>query len=214
MELPEKSCILIVDNQLLVRCGVPYLLNSQYPNAVIVISHSTEEAFDHIRLETFDLAIIGISSNVDEAKKIAEKMEGKSWILPIILISAEDINAHSIAKDRDAIISFLTSNIYSRKFLNAVEIALSVSKLENNRDTKKFSLTNLSQIETPGIEILSPQEQKIFYKLAEGLTLKEIGAALGISPKTVTTHRAHILKKLNLDSNAALVMFAITNELI
>jgi two-component system response regulator NreC len=61
---------------------------------------------------------------------------------------------------------------------------------------------------------LSPREREIVQLLAEGKSNKEVADALGISVRTAETHRASILRKLNLDSVAALVRYAIRNKII
>jgi two-component system response regulator NreC len=61
---------------------------------------------------------------------------------------------------------------------------------------------------------LTPREREIVQLLAEGKSNKEVSAMLGISMKTAETHRAAIMKKLNLDSLAALVRYAIRNNIV
>jgi DNA-binding NarL/FixJ family response regulator len=61
---------------------------------------------------------------------------------------------------------------------------------------------------------LSPREREIVQLLAEGKSNKEVADALGISVRTAETHRASILRKLNLDSVASLVRYAIRNKII
>jgi two-component system, NarL family, response regulator NreC len=54
----------------------------------------------------------------------------------------------------------------------------------------------------------------IVHLLALGYTNQEIGKKLFISVRTVDTHRAHIMRKLQLESRAELVMFALANGVI
>ena len=61
---------------------------------------------------------------------------------------------------------------------------------------------------------LSEREQGIVQLLAKGHTQKQIAKLLNISPKTVETHRRTIWRKLGLTSMAALVRYAIRNDLI
>ena len=63
-------------------------------------------------------------------------------------------------------------------------------------------------------EGLTPREREIVQLLAEGRSNKEVGAVLGISIKTVETHRAATMRKLRLDSFADLVRYAIRNKII
>jgi DNA-binding NarL/FixJ family response regulator len=61
---------------------------------------------------------------------------------------------------------------------------------------------------------LSRREREIVQLLAEGRTNKEVAATLGISVKTVETHRARIMDKLDIHSVTGLVRYAIRNKLI
>ena len=61
---------------------------------------------------------------------------------------------------------------------------------------------------------LSPREREVVRLLAEGKSNKEIADALGISVRTTETHRANILRKLNVDSVAGLVRYAIRNKIV
>lgn len=63
------------------------------------------------------------------------------------------------------------------------------------------------------VAVLSPRELETLRFLACGLTNREIASRLGISVKTIDTHRGHVLKKLNLRNNADLTRFAIEHGL-
>jgi DNA-binding CsgD family transcriptional regulator len=61
---------------------------------------------------------------------------------------------------------------------------------------------------------LSPRENEILLLLIEGSTDKEIGAALGISPRTVTTHMTSIYNKLGVFSRVAATTYAFRHGLV
>jgi DNA-binding NarL/FixJ family response regulator len=67
---------------------------------------------------------------------------------------------------------------------------------------------------TPALEPLSDRERDVLHLLALGYTNQEIGKRLFISVRTVDTHRAHIMRKLRLETRAELVLFALANGLI
>jgi DNA-binding NarL/FixJ family response regulator len=66
----------------------------------------------------------------------------------------------------------------------------------------------------PALEPLSERERDVVHLLALGYTNQEIGKKLFISVRTVDTHRAHIMRKLQLETRAELVLFALANGLI
>ena len=65
-----------------------------------------------------------------------------------------------------------------------------------------------------GADRLTSREREVVQLLAEGKSNKEIAKTLNLSIKTVETHRAALMRKLDLHSLADLVRFAIRNQII
>jgi DNA-binding NarL/FixJ family response regulator len=63
-------------------------------------------------------------------------------------------------------------------------------------------------------EKLSNREFQVICLIAGGKTVGQIAEQLGLSVKTVSTHRAHILEKMDMKSNAELVRYAVVNGLV
>ena len=74
-------------------------------------------------------------------------------------------------------------------------------------------LNQLKRGATEPPSVLTPREREVVKLIGEGNGNKMIGRALDISVKTVETHRAAAMRKLSLDSTAALVRYAIRNRL-
>ncbi len=66
---------------------------------------------------------------------------------------------------------------------------------------------------TDPLSTLSSREQQVFSMLIEGIRAKEIAARLQLSPKTVDTYRASLMRKLDIHDVAGLVKFAIRRNL-
>jgi DNA-binding NarL/FixJ family response regulator len=61
---------------------------------------------------------------------------------------------------------------------------------------------------------LTPREREVVQLLAEGKSSKEVAVVLGLSVKTAETHRANVMRKLNLHSVSALVLYAVRNNIV
>ncbi|MCB0333260.1 MAG: response regulator transcription factor, partial [Bdellovibrionales bacterium] len=61
---------------------------------------------------------------------------------------------------------------------------------------------------------LSKREREVFYLLADGMPNRVIAKKLYISPRTVETHRARVIKKLGFSSTADLIRYALRNNLL
>ena len=62
-------------------------------------------------------------------------------------------------------------------------------------------------------ETLSQRELQIFALIVQGEALAQIGERLHLSPKTITTHKTHLMEKLGVENNAELIRYAIENRL-
>jgi len=86
------------------------------------------------------------------------------------------------------------------KVLVALDIAFSKLKLKEN------ALTDDSLQES-----LTPREKEVFRVVTQGLTHREIGNLLGISPRTVEVHKGRIMEKLGVKTMAELIKLSLTN---
>jgi DNA-binding NarL/FixJ family response regulator len=73
---------------------------------------------------------------------------------------------------------------------------------------------NATKIPKPINECISKREGEIIRLIAEGKNNREIAASLRISVKTVETHRANVMRKLEIDNAPKLVRYAIRNNII
>jgi DNA-binding NarL/FixJ family response regulator len=64
------------------------------------------------------------------------------------------------------------------------------------------------------LDRLTPRQREILQRVAEGRSSKEIAQSLGLSVKTVETHRAHIMERLDIHDLAGLVRFAVRTGLV
>ena len=103
--------------------------------------------------------------------------------------------------------------------IDGLQCAIGVEEFEK-RKSEIVQLVDRIAIGVPAMgsdrlhERLSRREREVMDMLLEGRRLKEIAARLDISVKTVTTHRARLLKKLRLEDNLGLYRYAVRNGLI
>ena len=92
-------------------------------------------------------------------------------------------------------------------------LAVALPLINGIEVTRQIKL-RVPQVEVLIFQLLTARERSIVQLVAEGRTNKEIANVLSISVKTVETHRASILRKLNLASTAALVRYAVRHKMI
>jgi two-component system invasion response regulator UvrY len=80
-------------------------------------------------------------------------------------------------------------------------------------ELSKIFSTNQKGTPDDPLELLSAREYQVFSLLIEGVRAKEIAARLELSPKTIDTYRASLMRKLDIHDVAGLVKFAINRDL-
>jgi two-component system response regulator TtrR len=129
----------------------------------------------------------------------------KEFPLPVIFLSAYgDAQMGAQAVKRGAI-DFLQKPYRNQDLLDAVNQALQMS-------AERLDKKTLNTKHTEALEKLSVRENEILELLGSGMSSKEIARNLGISPKTVDVHRAHLMSKLGIKSSKDLIPFAILNS--
>jgi DNA-binding NarL/FixJ family response regulator len=102
----------------------------------------------------------------------------------------------------------------------ARDLILALEALSKNKAFLSPQVTNLLVTELrqnqaePSPDVLTSRETEVLRGLAEGKSNKEVAARLGISPRTIDAHRAHIMDKLHARTLSDLVHFAIRHKLV
>jgi DNA-binding CsgD family transcriptional regulator len=61
---------------------------------------------------------------------------------------------------------------------------------------------------------LTPRQREVLRLLADGLSMKQVGLVLGITPRTVAFHKYQMMAQLKLNSNAALIQYAVRQGIV
>ena len=148
------------------------------------------------------------------ALEIVRRVRDAGLRTKIIVLSTRRDRKTVVEALRCGVNGFLLKSAPATQMLEAFEQVLEGSvfvspQLELN---KIFSSGSKSEPEDP-IDSLSGREYQVFSLLVEGVRAKEIAARLELSPKTVDTYRASLMRKLDIHDVAGLVKFAIQRDL-
>ena len=212
-----KTCILIAEPHELVRRGVSALLNAQ--SDLEVCGEASNEA-DAIRaaadLQPQLIVTDPSTSALDGATAVGQFLARCPTAHLLVLSSCESAEfvrtvisagAHGYALRSDPAADFLAA-VYAvargHLFLTS-KIARSVLECAGNNAESAF---------VPNARSLTPREWTVMQLIGQGKSNKHISLQLKLSPKTVETHRARIMNKLEMHSAAELIHFAVRNHLI
>ncbi len=213
--------ILLADDHDVVRQGLRHLLEREPGWAVCGEARNGREAVDLARTLQPDIAIIDIAMpelNGIEATRRIRETSPSTEILVFTMHEAEELVAelfaagargYLIKSDAARLILAAVDALAARQpFLSARVTAPVIDAFVRDRAERSASdpaAVNLT---------LTPREREVLQLLAEGRRSKDIARRLDISLKTVETHRAAVMRKLDTGSIADLIRFAVRNHIV
>ena len=122
--------------------------------------------------------------------------------LPVVVITAHGDVPSARAAFRAEAVDFLEKPFGDGQLREAIERAFAIEE-------KRLQQDDTRRADAAKLERLTPREREVLTHAAQGLHAKEIGAALGISARTVEVHKTRIMEKLGVRNIAELVRFAL-----
>jgi DNA-binding NarL/FixJ family response regulator len=214
MPEPQATTIVLADDHAIVREGLAALCATNPGFKVIAQCSDGESAVEVIQSEKPDFAILDLHMPKLTGLEVIRKLRasGSTTKLMILSISREDatvVEALRVGAD-----AYLLKDGPSRHLLDAINFVrdggVYVSPLL--RGAGLFTKAENKRPEDP-LASLSPREMEVFSYLVNGLRAKDIADLLEISPKTVDTYRASLMRKLHVHDLVGLVKFAIERNL-
>jgi DNA-binding NarL/FixJ family response regulator len=211
--------ILIADDHEVVRRGLRVLLESRPGWEVCGEAAGGREAVEKARKLKPDVVVMDIAMpelNGLEATRHILKAIPQTAVLILTVHESDQLVHEVLAAGAQG---YVLKSDAGRDLVNAVE-ALSQHKVFFTSSVARIVLEGYrkmsSQADASGEppSLLSAREREIIQLLAEGKSNLDVAELLNISAKTVRTHRAHIMEKLNLHSITELVRYAIRNKIV
>ena len=184
----KKPRVLIADDQVLLLDAFERLLEGAY-EIVGKVADGRELVRAALELKP-DAVVADVSmpelNGLEAARQILARLPGTR----IVLLTVHEDEALAADALRSGVSGFVVKRSAAGELQQALRAALA------------------------GAKYLTPREREVLQLLAEGCTMKEIGARLGITARTVAFHKYQLAEKLGLQSMAELVRFAIENHLV
>ncbi len=211
---PKTYSILLADDLTLVREGLAALCESQPHYRVVGQCSEGAVALRNIESLRPDIAVLDLNLRDLFTLEIVRRVKEAKLPTRIVVLSTRKDRKTVVEALRAGVNAFLLKSGPSNQLLEAFEQVLDggIYVSPSLELDKIFSSSNKNQPEDP-LESLSAREYQVFSLLIEGVRAKEIAARLELSPKTVDTYRASLMRKLDIHDVAGLVKFAIHRDL-
>lgn len=204
--------ILLADDHAILRSGLKEILNITSDIELIGEAEDGEELLFLLSKETPNVLMTDMSMPGISGLALIEKIRNHYPELPILVLSMLDDIQLVMRAINAGIQGYVTKSCSPEILLEAIYKVASGEKYIESRLAERALFSGNG--EKSPFERLSKREYEIFTLLVQGMSATTIADRLFISVKTVSTHKAHILEKMDLKNVAELVRFAMQNKLI
>ena len=205
--------ILIVDDHLIVREGIKRIIDDVPDMNIVAEASSGQEAIDLILENLYDLILLDISMPGQNGLQTLKLIKKHNKNIPVLMLSMHSEEQYAMRTIKAGASGYMTKETASHQLVTAIR------KINGGR---KFISEEVAELLTTDLyhnddkdphEHLSDREFEILKLIASGKTTKTIANDLSISPKTVSTFRSRILKKLDLRNNADIIHYVFDYKL-
>jgi DNA-binding NarL/FixJ family response regulator len=204
--------ILLADDHVLVREGLRAFLEKQGFQIVAEASDG-QEILRSAEKTAPDVAVIDISMPLLNGVDAARELKKSSPKTKVILLTQHDEDQYVSESLRVGVKGYVLKNQAGEDLVHAIqEVCRGSIYLSPNisRVVVDAYLSKKDEVTDP----LSARERQVLQLVGEGKSTKNIAEHLGISVKTAESHRARLMKKLDIHETASLVRYAIRRGLI
>jgi len=207
--------VLLADDLTLVREGLAALCQATSQYRVVGQCSEGAVALRLIESERPDIAVLDLNLTDLYTLEIVRKVREANIPTRIVILSTRKDRKTVVEALRCGVNAFLLKTGPSSQLLEAFDQVLDggIYVSPSLELDKIFSSGQKSTPEDP-LDTLSSREHQVFTLLVDGVRAKEIAARLELSPKTVDTYRASLMRKLDIHDVAGFDKFAIHRDLI
>jgi len=205
--------VILVDDHAIVREGIRRIIDDTVGINISAEASTGQEALDLIWKEKYDLVILDISMPGKNGLQTLKEIKKYDVKLPVLMLSMHAEEQYAMRAIKAGASGYITKESASDQLVRAIRKIY---------DGRKYISTGVAELLVTDIyhdddkhphEYLSDREFEIFKLIIRGNPAKIIAQNLSISDKTVSTYRGRILKKMKMKSTAALIHYAIENNI-
>jgi DNA-binding NarL/FixJ family response regulator len=208
------TSILVCDDHPVVREGLREILSSTEQVDKIGEASDADELFDAVRAQRWDAVVLDIGlpglSGLDALRQLKQERPR----LPVLVLSVHPADQFAVRVLRAGASGYLTKDTAAQELVKAVLAVAAGHKYVTSDVAEQLAAELERPAGRPSHERLSDREYQVLCLLGSGRTVTRAAEDLALSVKTVSTHRANILRKLALQSTAEVIRYALEHRLV
>lgn len=212
MHVMMPTRLLLADDHALVRQGLKAFLERQGFQVVCEAADGQEALRTAVKAQP-DVAIIDISMPLLNGIDAARELKGSSPKTKVILLTKHDEDQYVTEALRAGVRGYVLKSQVADDLIHAIQEVCRGSVYLSPSISSAVIGAYLSKTQVSG-DPLSGRARQVLQLVGEGRSTKEIAIQMGISVKTVESHRTRLMRKLNIHGTASLVRYAIRRGMI
>ncbi len=219
MQPPLTRSVVLAEDLGLLRDGIAAVCESSGRYRVVAATSCGEEAWKFIVSYSPDVALIDLQTprlhSLEIAKRLAEPLSGaRQYRTRCVILTSRTDRKTVIEVLRAGSQGFFAKSGTGRQLVDCMDQVMEGGIYVSPNVNVQSIFSPEGRAADDPLGSLSAREYQVFSLLVEGVRAKEIAGRLQVSPKTVDTYRANLMKKLNIHDVPGLVKFAIQQQLI
>ncbi|WP_261845036.1 response regulator transcription factor [Aliamphritea ceti] len=211
-----KIRVVLVDDHPLVQEGIIARLESEASLEVVGAANDGQQALELIAEAKPDVVLMDISMPVMTGFEATERLRAEQPDVRVLILSMHENREYILKLIQCGAAGYVLKDVSSGELVTAIQtVHRGGTYFSSGASQSLFGQADLAML-APGSEseTLTGREQEVLKLLAEGASNKDVARQLEISVRTAETHRQNIKNKLNIQTSAGLVRYAIEHKLI
>lgn len=209
--------VVIADDHTVVRQGIKGVLEEVEGLEVVGEAGDGDEALKLVSEVDPDVVVLDVNMPRKNGLEVARMLREEGRGVRILILSMHDDPEYVLQAVRAGADGYVLKDVAPAELRDAVVAVHEGREYFTARVTQQISVGLRQEIEEEQlrgrVESLTRRETEVLRLVAEGLTNREIGDRLEISPRTVETHRERVMGKLRIRTVAGLTRFVVEHGL-
>ena len=206
--------IVIADDHTIVREGLKQLLGAAGDLAIAGEARDGHEVLKRVRELEFDVLLLDMSMPGKSGIELIKLVKAEKPKLRVLVLSMHEEHQYAVRAIRAGAAGYLTKESASSQLVEAIRKVAGGGAFISAAVAEQLALGAMPDAQGPLHGTLSDREFQVFRMLAEGKSISDIAERLSLSVKTVSTHKANILHKMNMATSGDLIRYAIAHRLV
>lgn len=206
--------IVIADDHTIMREGLKRILDGADDIEVVGEAVDGFEALAHVRKGGFDLLMLDLSMPGRSGVELIRQIKDEVPKLPILILTMHEEEQYAVRAIRAGARGYLTKESAGTQLVSAIRKVASGRPYISLEVAEQLAMDVMPANEDLPHKQLSNREFEVFTLLVSGKSITEIADFLHLSAKTVSTHKTRILTKMNMNSLAEMVQYAVQHRLL